>query len=128
MEEITIEGLCKAFSLTQTDLAIRLDCSPAAVSKIKNNQVPISDDIQFKVNEKFKGAFKLINDVARPKDFYYNRKEKYEELEAEKEEWESKYFAEHKRVLELEKVLSNIVKYAAGGIPFAGRRKKPHDE
>lgn len=126
--EYTIEDLCSKFSLTQSALAAELGISNAQVSKVKLNKMPISDDLRFRVKMVFGNDVELINTSIRPQDYYYNRKEAYYELQekykatvAEKEKLQAE-------VNELKKRLKNISEYAAGGMPFAGRRKKPHDE
>ncbi len=126
--EYTIEDLCSKFSLTQSALAAKLGISDAQVSKVKLNKMPISDDLRFRVKMAFGNDVELINTSIRPQDYYYNRKEAYYELQ-------EKYYAEvaekvklQTEVNELKKRLKNISEYAAGGMPFAGRRKKSHDE
>lgn len=126
--EYTIEDLCSKFSLTQSALAAELGISNAQVSKVKLNKMPISDDLRFRVKMVFGNDVELINTSIRPQDYYYNRKEAYYEL---LEKYNAK-IAENVKLQtennELKKRLKNISEYAAGGMPFAGRRKKHHDE
>lgn len=63
-EEVTVEEITKKFGLTQVSLAVRIGVHGSLITKIKNGDLAITDDVQEKFQKEFPD-FILINNQHR---------------------------------------------------------------
>ena len=89
MEKITVEEVCKRYSLTLVNLAEEIGVSISLLSKIKNRIEPVTANTQFKF-QKVYPDLELVGGKEKWKEMYKKAVEEIKEKEERISELESK--------------------------------------
>ena len=109
-EEVTVEEITKKFGLTQVSLAVRIGVHGSLITKIKNGDLAITDDVQEKFQKEFPD-FILINNQHRLNQAIEEFQSCIKELEQLEDDYRAKRLA-----------LTNKISLAASKVKEASKK------